>query len=68
MTSDHWQAIKALPQIPLTSLFEKDTNRVANLGLEQAGIYFDLSKTHLDDNAIQASPMKWTCPRKWPLC
>ncbi len=54
MTLDHWQAIKALPQIPLTSLFEKDAGRVANLGLEQAGIYFDLSKTHLDDNAIQA--------------
>ncbi|WP_339824393.1 glucose-6-phosphate isomerase [uncultured Parasphingorhabdus sp.] len=54
MISDHWQTIKALPQIPLTGLFEKDANRVANLGLEQAGIYFDLSKTHLDERAIQA--------------
>ena len=54
MTSDQWQTIKALPQISLTSLFEKDTNRVVRLGLEQSGIYFDFSKTHLDEEAMLA--------------
>lgn len=54
MTSDHWQAIEALPQVSLTRLFDEDDNRVANLGLDQLGLYFDFSKTHLDENAVQA--------------
>lgn len=54
MTSEQWQTIKALPRIPLSSLFEQDSNRTASLGLEQAGIYFDFSKTHLDDAVVKA--------------
>ena len=54
MTSGQWRTIKALPQMSLTWLFEKDDDRIARLGLEQAGIYFDLSKSHLDDGAVQA--------------
>ncbi|MGB5723833.1 MAG: glucose-6-phosphate isomerase [Parasphingorhabdus sp.] len=54
MTSGHWRTIKALPQMSLTRLFDKDNNRIAHLGLEQAGIYCDFSKTHLDEEAVQA--------------
>jgi len=54
MTSDHWRTIKALPQVSLNQLFEEDADRLKYLGLEQSGIYFDLSKTHLNQQAIQA--------------
>jgi len=54
MTSDHWQTIKALPQASLNQLFNEDDNRVANFGMEQAGLYFDFSKTHLDKAAVAA--------------
>ncbi|MEJ6594940.1 glucose-6-phosphate isomerase [Parasphingorhabdus sp.] len=54
MTSDHWQMIKALPQSTLNQLFDEDENRIANLGLEQAGLYFDFSKTHLDKAVVAA--------------
>ncbi|MEH6826472.1 glucose-6-phosphate isomerase [Parasphingorhabdus sp.] len=54
MTSDHWQTIKALPQASLNQLFNEDDNRVANFGMEHAGLYFDFSKTHLDLAAVAA--------------
>ncbi|MEH6662360.1 MAG: glucose-6-phosphate isomerase [Parasphingorhabdus sp.] len=54
MTSDHWQAIKTIPQVSLNQMFEEDGGRVASLGLEHAGLYFDFSKTHLDDSLVQA--------------
>ncbi|AMO71748.1 glucose-6-phosphate isomerase [Sphingorhabdus sp. M41] len=54
MTSSLWQAIKTLPQVSLTSLFNTDENRVRDFGLEQAGIYFDFSKTHLDKNVVES--------------
>ncbi|WP_373492090.1 glucose-6-phosphate isomerase [Parasphingorhabdus sp.] len=54
MTSDHWRTIKTLPHISLTQLFAADSDRVASFALEQAGIYFDFCKTHLDQAALQA--------------
>jgi glucose-6-phosphate isomerase len=54
MTSEHWQTIKTLPQASLNQLFNEDDRRVANLGIEQAGLYFDFSKTHLDKAALAA--------------
>lgn len=54
MTSDQWQAIKAIPQVSLNPMFEEDDNRVANFGLEHAGLYFDFSKTHLGEDMVQA--------------
>ena len=54
MTSDHWRTIKALPQIPLSQLFDEDSDRTASFGLEQAGIYFDFSKTHLNQASLQS--------------
>ncbi len=54
MTSNQWQTIKALPRVALAMLFDQDDNRVAHFGFEQVGIYFDFSKTHLDEAAVQA--------------
>ncbi len=54
MTSDHWRKIKALPQVSLSELSENNGKRIAKLGLEQSGLYFDFSKTHLNDEALQA--------------
>ncbi|NCN83691.1 MAG: glucose-6-phosphate isomerase [Sphingomonadales bacterium] len=54
MTSDHWRTIKSLPQLSLSELFESNDKRLAKLGLEQSGLYFDFSKTHLNDEALQA--------------
>lgn len=54
MTSDLWQTIKKLPQLTLNALFEDDGDRARNFSLEQAGIYFDFSKTHLDQATVQA--------------
>ncbi|WP_417621823.1 glucose-6-phosphate isomerase [Parasphingorhabdus sp.] len=54
MTSNLWQTIKTLPQKPLVEIFDSDKNRMDRFGLEHADIYFDLSKTHLDDAAIRA--------------
>lgn len=54
MTSDRWQSLRALPLSPLTHLFDADSARVSKFGLEQAGIYFDFSKTHLEDKTVAA--------------
>lgn len=54
MTSNQWQTIKALPHATLTKLFEEDDERVKEFGLEQAGLYFDFSKTHLDSAYLEA--------------
>ena len=54
MTSDHWRKTKALPQVSLSELFESDGNRVAKLGFEETGLYFDFSKTHLNSDVVQA--------------
>ena len=37
---------------PLKSLFASDPERLERLGIEAAGIYFDWSKTHLDEKLI----------------
>jgi len=54
MTSDHWRTIKALPQVPLNQLLAEGSDRVENFALDQAGIYFDFSKTHLNQDALSA--------------
>ncbi|GAA3891440.1 glucose-6-phosphate isomerase [Sphingomonas limnosediminicola] len=45
------------PQTPtptLSQLFDAEPDRLSRLSLEAAGLYFDLSKTHLDHALIQA--------------
>ncbi|MEH6791845.1 glucose-6-phosphate isomerase [Parasphingorhabdus sp.] len=54
MTSGSWQALTALPRIPLNRLFEADGDRASRLGLDFDGLYFDFSKTHLDEPVLAA--------------
>jgi glucose-6-phosphate isomerase len=54
MTSEHWRTIRQLPQHSLGQLFEGNGNRLDNLAFEQAGIYFDFSKTHLDPDVVRS--------------
>jgi glucose-6-phosphate isomerase len=49
-----WKSIEALPQQKLQSLFADDPDRLAALIVEQSGIRFDFSKTHLSRDAIAA--------------
>ncbi len=50
----NWTAIDQLPDIALQSLFDDDANRVNSMTIEQSGLRFDFSKTHLDADAIAA--------------
>ena len=54
MTDSQWAALDAHQPQPLSDLFNGDTGRVAALTIEQSGIRFDFSKTHLDDAALSA--------------
>ncbi len=45
---DAWTALHALDVTPLEKLFADDAERVASWSRSANGIYFDLSKTHLD--------------------
>jgi glucose-6-phosphate isomerase len=49
MTNSNWAQLEIHKAPALLSLFESDADRVAKMTVEVAGIYFDLSKTHLDD-------------------
>jgi glucose-6-phosphate isomerase len=52
MTNSNWAQLENHKAPALLSLFESDADRVAKLTVEVAGIYFDLSKTHLDDDLL----------------
>ena len=54
MTTPDWTAIEALPKTSLKGLFAADSNRLASLSADVAGIHFDFSKTHLDGAALDA--------------
>ncbi len=54
MTASNWAAFDALQPQTLSNLFAGDANRVARLTIEQSGLRFDLSKTHLDDTNLAA--------------
>ena len=47
-----WTAIASFRAKKLSELFEADGERVKNLSRDVSGIYFDWSKTHLDDEII----------------
>ena len=47
--STAWKAIQTYRSNTLAELFEADSDRVATLSRSVAGIYFDWSKTHLDE-------------------
>lgn len=54
MPSQDWAAIKAYKGENLTALFSGDESRVDTLTIEQSGVRFDFSKTHLDDGLLSA--------------
>jgi len=53
MTPELWRTLKKLPRISLKQLFDEDSDRARSLALEQTGIYFDFSKTHLSEDVVQ---------------
>jgi glucose-6-phosphate isomerase len=52
--SDAWAAVEGLESASLKSLFEAEADRLPRLTLEEAGIRFDFSKTHLSRSAVAA--------------
>ncbi len=52
--TDAWQAVKQAEAKPLKDLFAADPDRLSRLTVEEAGIRFDFSKTHLDAGLIEA--------------
>jgi len=54
MSLPDWSAVKALEASTLTELFARDSDRVAKLSADVAGIHFDWSKTHLTPELIAA--------------
>lgn len=50
--SDAWQALERAEAVSLASLFERDLERLSRLTIEEAGIRFDFSKTHLDEALV----------------
>ncbi|WP_430429161.1 glucose-6-phosphate isomerase [Parasphingorhabdus sp.] len=52
MAGDAWDEIKSHPTSKLTELFAQDAERATKYGFDQSGIYFDFSKTHLDDSLL----------------
>jgi glucose-6-phosphate isomerase len=47
-----WAALDGLEAAPLAKLFTEDGDRLKRLTLDQAGIHFDFSKTHLDERLL----------------
>ena len=52
MSEETWNAIKAVNIPPLLQLFAQDKERVDKLTVQQSGILFDFSKTHLNDELL----------------
>ena len=52
--SEAWAAIERAEAIPLADLFRAEPDRLERLTLEEAGIHFDFSKTHLGRDLLTA--------------
>jgi len=52
MTDNRWTALEQHQPQSLNDLFASDVNRVSKMTVEQAGLRFDLSKTHLDESTL----------------
>ena len=54
MTADKgpWEAITSAPQTSLADLFKAEPDRLSRLSLEESGIIFDFSKTHLSADLL----------------
>jgi glucose-6-phosphate isomerase len=53
-TNRAWAALEAAPRPTLAQLFAAEPDRVAALAVEEGGILFDFSKTHLDPDLLAA--------------
>ena len=51
---DAWADVEKAETQPLTALFKSEPGRLARLGIEEAGIRFDFSKTHLSEGLLSA--------------
>ncbi len=54
MTATHWNIIRDHKAQTLNDLFAAQPDRLSTLSIEQSGIYFDFSKTHLDGALLSA--------------
>ena len=52
MTDNRWAALEQHQPQSLVNLFASDVHRVGKMTVEDMGLRFDLSKTHLDDAAL----------------
>ncbi len=50
----HWKAIEDAARPTLAELFQSSPDRLDSLTVEEAGLYFDFSKTHLDDGLVES--------------
>ncbi len=51
---DAWAAVETVETRPLPALFKAEPDRLSNLTIEEAGIRFDFSKTHLSAPLLAA--------------
>jgi glucose-6-phosphate isomerase len=49
-----WQAVEQANRKTLTAMFDDDPDRLDLLTIEEAGLYFDFSKTHLNPGLIKS--------------
>ena len=54
MRQDAWKSIDEHPLKRLDELFADEGDRLSRLAHDVAGLYFDWSKTHLDEGLIEA--------------
>ena len=52
--SEAWRAVEGAETRPLLDLFQADPDRLQRLTVDEAGIRFDFSKTHLDQRLLSA--------------
>jgi glucose-6-phosphate isomerase len=50
--SDAWAVVESAEARPLRDLFRSEPDRLSRLAIEESGIRFDFSKTHLSDNLL----------------
>ncbi len=48
-----WKNIQNHPEVTIESLFDANSGRVSDFSFENSGIYFDFSKTHINDDLFQ---------------
>ena len=54
MTKDAWTSLECAAQTPLAELFAAEPDRLERMVIEESGIRFDFSKTHLSRDMLSA--------------